>query len=735
MQVSSNENILLYDGLAPDPPEIIQTSHNDVTLVPYVSPRVPTPDPQYIPSPTSAIMEEIDQLGVEDKVKDLLHMLREELKQLKETVGKQDPNLHKLPPTVTVDPPSAFHSPHPGHTDTATRVASMTQPTVTGTMGTKAAPPGGMTADQLQEFKKMTLQINALQQKIKDLENKLTEAAVSIKKGTERVDEMEEKESENVKDLYKCMDQINNSLSEKIAQQKVEVQKIAGDTPKPINYDPFNYGEAYGGDVVDFQARKRILEMKLLLQGLQTSMNQMRDSVKVSPSIDLGFKVVRLDQLLASSGFARAMAKGEVNHEDGLVISNSTTRDPSKVDYPKKEMFQVTSEMESQWAITDSIMQTMYRLEMELGELQRVVGASDLSSNTRLLEDLQASIRQVKEKAVDVKTVKRLMEESQSTKVHTQLSSFDKKVVPQNTDINPSSSVQMSKSKSDYQIKSLSATIGVINKRLAKIEQYMEKRPNAATSKTKLKGPIGETACLSCDRESDVIKIVEKSLPDTCYFNPSMSPRDQQVNKSPPRLRYLLNRGYNIDLNNEVAEIYNIPRPVGGSYVQYWPKMVSFHGQPKKTVEIAPPAFTGLATDTKFIKGSDGRVYRADIGSLKMKKSSSVAAGVLASKKKSSSISTTLTTATTIDNSGLPSKLSMQTKEMMKETLPEELPENTMEFSENFLEDFDDNRPRLNYMTPSIHIAEATPYAGSPVNDFPDEEENNNSNTLRWSKS
>lgn len=41
---------------------------------------------------------------------------------------------------------------------------------------------------------------------------------------------------------------------------------------------------------------------------------------------------------------------------------------------------------ESSWAITDSIMQTMFRLEMELGELQKAVGQSDLSGNTKILE-------------------------------------------------------------------------------------------------------------------------------------------------------------------------------------------------------------------------------------------------------------------------------------------------------------------------------------------------------------
>ena len=60
----------------------------------------------------------------------------------------------------------------------------------------------------------------------------------------------------------------------------------------------------------DFQARKRITELKLLVQGLQSALLQMRDSMKVSPSIDLGYKVVRLDQLVESTGFGQKVDNG-----------------------------------------------------------------------------------------------------------------------------------------------------------------------------------------------------------------------------------------------------------------------------------------------------------------------------------------------------------------------------------------------------------------------------------------
>ncbi|RUS74427.1 hypothetical protein EGW08_017821, partial [Elysia chlorotica] len=223
---------------------------------------------------------------------------------------------------------------------------------------------------------------------------------------------MEEKEAENVKELYACIDTINTSLGEKIALQKVEVQKIAGDTPKPINYDPFNYGEAYAGDLVDFQARKRISELKLLVQGLQAALIQMKDSMKISPNIDLGFQVVRLDQLVGSTGYAQKVKDGEVGPDEVLLVEQSKERIPGKVEYPRKSMNQLTADMESKWSITDSIMQTMYRLEMELGDIQKMIDNSGMSSGSKVIEEVQQSIKVLKDKQIDMKTVKRLIEDS-----------------------------------------------------------------------------------------------------------------------------------------------------------------------------------------------------------------------------------------------------------------------------------------------------------------------------------
>ncbi|KAH9514698.1 hypothetical protein Btru_023330, partial [Bulinus truncatus] len=442
--------------------------------------------------------------------------------------------------------------------------------------------------------------------------NKLTEAVSGIKKGTERADDMEEKGNETIRDIYKCIDQINNSLSEKIAQQKVEVQKIAGDTPKPINYDPFNYGEAYGGDIVDFQARRRIIEIKLLLQGLQASMNQLRDSVRVSPSIDLGYKVVRLDQLIASSGFGKAIQKGEATHEDALVVSNSKIREPGKVDYPKKEIFQVTDDMESSWAITDSIMQTMYRLEMELGELRKIVGSSDLGGNTKMLEDLQGTIKHVKDKAVDMKTVKRLIEEAVVNKTHNQLSQFEKKT--QNAD-NSGSNLNLTsvtKAKFDHQIKTLTNSMNTLEQRISKMETHVEKRPRTALSKSGGKNDPTEIACLSCDREIDLpYQTMERSLPEASYFNPT-HPRDSKLYQIPSKLRYVLNRSYQIDISKAALDVYSIPRPVGAGYSQYWPIL-----KPSKQKKNGKDPKI-VVTDTVFIQGYDGRLYKADKGSLKI---------------------------------------------------------------------------------------------------------------------
>ncbi|XP_055869202.1 uncharacterized protein LOC106051385 isoform X1 [Biomphalaria glabrata] len=513
-----------------------------------------------------------------------------------------------VPPSsgLSIQPTENFGLKSPsGGKNSIPGVVSLQQPS-----GNKGAPPGGMTAEQLQDFKKMTLQINAMQQKIKDLENKLSETLSGIKKGTERADEMEEKGNETIKDIYKCIDLINNSLSEKIAQQKVEVQKIAGDTPKPINYDPFNYGEAYGGDIVDFQARRRIIEIKLLLQGLQASMNQLRDSVRVSPSIDLGYKVVRLDQLIASSGFGKAIQKGEATHEDALLVSNSKTREPGKVDYPKKEIFQVTDDMESSWAITDSIMQTMFRLEMELGELQKAVGQSDLSGNTKILEDLQSSIKQVRDKATDIKTVKRIVEDALMNKAHNQLSVFEKK--SQIIDSSGSTAVlaSVSKAKFEQQIKSLSSTLNTVDQRLAKIESHLEKRPNSAA----IKGNV-ETACLACDREIELPNTpLVSSLPNPGSFNPTL-PRDPKMYQTPTKLRYVLNRSYDVETSRDKHDVYSMPRPVGAGYAQFWPMIGSSQNKARS------PSLDDrriIISDSIFIQGYDGKLYKADKNNLKI---------------------------------------------------------------------------------------------------------------------
>ncbi|CAL1547932.1 unnamed protein product [Lymnaea stagnalis] len=598
------------------------------------------PDANIVPDVTIALQETqievVDTVSTssnqEFQISELLSLLRDELLELKEkfrkiesTLGVERVTLKDVGDKVMVIVESIAGTtmipvpPLTGMTSVEPGTINMKSPSAAvvalqQTMATKGAPPGGMTAEQLQDFKKMTLQINALQQKIKDLENKLTDASSNIKKGTERADEMEEKENESIKDIYKCMDQINNSLSEKIAQQKVEVQKIAGDTPKPINYDPFNYGEAYGGDVVDFQARRRILEIKLLLQGLQSSMAQLRDSVKVSPSIDLGYKIVRLDQLIASSGFGKAIQKGDATHEDVLVVSNSKVRIPGKVDYPKKEIFQVTDDMESNWAITDSIMQTMYRLEMELGDLQKVVGSSDLSTNTKLLEELQASIKHVKEKAVDVKTVKRLIEDTQANKPHAPLP-FEKKSQITECGASQTNLSNISKAKFDNHIKTLTTSVHSLMERLGKIEMYLEKRPGSASSKRNAKNQLMEIACLSCDREVELPNQTEPPVPHSSYFNPTISPRIPKAVFSPPRLRYLLHRNYKID--TEGLDVYTIPRPMGGGYTQYWPK--STHLGHHKQFETIVPQAPLTRTENTFIQGCDGRLYKADTNLMQAK--------------------------------------------------------------------------------------------------------------------
>ncbi|CAG5125669.1 unnamed protein product, partial [Candidula unifasciata] len=461
--------------------------------------------------------------------------------------------------------------------------------------------PGGMSTEQLQEFKKQTLQINGLQQKMKDLEAKLTEAIANIKKGNEKASEMEEKSVENVKDLYSTIDQINNSLSEKIAQQRVEMQKIAGDTPKAINYDPFNYGEAYTGDFVDFQARKRITEIKLLLQSLQAAMNSLRESVKVSPAVDLGYKVVRLDQLLAATGFKEAIETGEASHDDVLVISQPTSREPGRIEMPRKEMFQTTEDMESKWAITDSIMQTMYRLEIELGELQKLHGSSDASGFGKAFEELHHTIRQVKDRQLDVKTVKRLIDDCV-------LMSMPARARQPSVDFKPQREEVMSRmalEESARPLKNLQGVVEGILKRLKELETNYQIRPSAAIKK--LKKGDKRAACLSCDTGIDPNYVYKTSrqVPRGDLYEPSVAKNLQALVKMPARSQYVISRTYAIDTSNVTSDLYVIPRPCGASYTVYWPVIDS----KPLSKPLQPEIKVSLETKRNFIRGRDGHYY------------------------------------------------------------------------------------------------------------------------------
>ncbi|BFZ00641.1 hypothetical protein BsWGS_03680 [Bradybaena similaris] len=461
--------------------------------------------------------------------------------------------------------------------------------------------PGGMSTEQLQEFKKQTLQINGLQQKMKDLESKLTDAIANIKKGNERAGEMEEKSVENVKDLYSTIDQINNSLSEKIAQQRVEMQKIAGDTPKAINYDPFNYGEAYTGDFVDFQSRKRITEIKLLLQGLQAAMNSLRESVKVSPAVDLGYKVVRLDQLLAGSGFQEAIASGEASHDDVVVITQPTAREPGRVEMPRKEMFQTSEDMESKWAITDSIMQTMYRLEIELSELQKQVGASNSAGHGKAMEDWHASIRQIKEKQLDVKMVKRMIEDANIMSAPSRNRQPSVDFRSQRDDAVSRATVDDS---SRPNIKNLQMTVERILTRLKALESSCQTRPAAAIKK--VKAGDKRSRCLSCDAgiDSNYAYKTSKNVPRSDLYDPATPKSMQALVKLPARLRYVISRTYTIDTCNVTTDLYSIPRPCGASYAVYWPVTDA-----KLAKQKLPEAAFPMETKRNFIRGADGHYY------------------------------------------------------------------------------------------------------------------------------
>ena len=52
------------------------------------------------------------------------------------------------------------------------------------------------------------------------------------------------------KEHHKALDIVTSEISEKIAKQRLELQKVTDGQPETVNYDPFNYGEAYNGDTI-----------------------------------------------------------------------------------------------------------------------------------------------------------------------------------------------------------------------------------------------------------------------------------------------------------------------------------------------------------------------------------------------------------------------------------------------------------------------------------------------------
>ncbi|KAK3780581.1 hypothetical protein RRG08_037519 [Elysia crispata] len=545
-----------------------------------------------------------------DEMREMLALLIEKQNRLETSFGVEKVHLKDNGDRVLVTIDTNFgqftthadKGPHSPVTYSGSTVAGAGGPAPIG--GLKGTGSHGMTPEQLQEFKKQTLQIAAVQQKLKELETKLTEASMFIKKTQEKSADMEEKEAENVKELYACIEAINTSLGEKIALQKVEVQKIAGDTPKPINYDPFNYGEAYAGDLVDFQARKRITELKLSVQGLQAALLQMRDSMKVSPTIDLGYKVVRLDQLVGSTGFGQKVQGGEVAPDEVLLVEQSKDRVPGRVEFPKKTMNQTSPEMESNWAITDSIMQTMYRLEMELGEVQKIIDSTGMSSGSKVIEDVQQSIKQLKDKQIDTKAVKRLIEDSTLSIGSSRKSTTGatlRGALPQLLSETETASISSTK-KIEHAVRNMQTTVNSLSRKVSNtLAKQTMPSVTAAVTKKQTRGK----QCLSCDRpvKPDSLDVTQPTLPMYPYFSPTgWSPRV----KGPIQRQLALNRVYAMELSRSTPDTYTVPRPCGGGYTEYWPLPKSFDPFRFQTLYESP----SIMSDTKYIKGTDGHHYR-----------------------------------------------------------------------------------------------------------------------------
>merc|ERR1719394_389843 len=126
-----------------------------------------------------------------------------------------------------------------------------------------------------------------------------------------------------------------------------------------------------------------------------------------------------------------------------------------------------------------------------------------------------------------------------------------------------------------------------------------------------------DSSCLTCDRRIDRNKMKrrETSLPMLETFRQNVDP--SIACRFPPKLRYVLNRSYPIDINNQAMCMYQIPKACGGGYTTPWPDIIPTSEEIKQCF----PEHVSAKPISHFIRGTDGKLYQGGGGYSKRERS------------------------------------------------------------------------------------------------------------------
>lgn len=546
-----------------------------------------------------------DSQGSPDEVRATIASLRQELDALKASVTPREERNGTqeglgLGVAVSFTPtPRSPHSPRAGNSPRSSVVNVENKPSL---HKQPRQDKTGMSPEQQQEFKKQQLFVNALQDRIKDLESKMVAAQDRIMFEGQRIEDLAEREEIVDNDLSTAIDKIEFTLSEKVANQREEVKKIAGDIPEPINYDPFNYGEAFKGETVDFEARQRCFQLKLLLHGLQRSLDLLKNSITVSNSIDLGYQVVRMDQLLHGTGFGNMETSDEA--DEVMLIEQIKTRQPGLQTFPKTEMFQTDQEGKRKWSITNTIMQTMYRLETELAALQRSSGLSDVSNSHKALKDIQSEMKSLKTLKLEEKDVQKILSklkhgaESASMERDKRIPKTDE-FVSKETFTKVVHNLNNSVDKLLKHFKGLESSLTGPSSSAAIKQKYTNARQGITQKNTDARQKA-KMSCLSCN--GAISGCTTEGVTTNIPVMPKLSPKAKHDRI---KYQYWFNRAFTVGMNG-MSEEFHVP----GMYESS--ALLAKQTNLNKTDFLETKQQAKCEKHPHYIRGTDGKLYFAE---------------------------------------------------------------------------------------------------------------------------